>query len=267
VKRAIVVKIGGNALGPEDTTFQDLVALQRQGVAPIVVHGGGPAITRWLQRVGVETRFARGLRVTDESTLEVVTAVLCGLVNKAIVAAIQRAGGRAVGLSGADGPTILARVRDAELGRVGEVSHVDSSLLRTLVDVGMIPVIAPVSLEEDAEGGLLNINADSVAGALASALGAERVVFLTDVPGVLDERKAVLPMLAEAQARELIVGEVITGGMVPKVEACLAALEHAGVAQIVDGRRPGALREAIADRTGTRILKDKKSSGAVGTGA
>ncbi len=252
----IVVKIGGNALGPDDTTFQDLVALRRRGLAPVVVHGGGPAVTRWLTDLGVETTFVRGLRVTDDATLDVVTAVLCGLVNKTIVAAIQRVGGRAVGLSGADGATVRAQVRNPDLGRVGEVSHVDPTLLHTLLAEGVIPVVAPVSLEDGPEGRLLNVNADSVAGAVAHALDAERVVFLTDVPGVLDGQGELLSSLSRAQMRELIDREVITGGMVPKVEASLKALEHVSAAQIVDGRQPGALLDAVADRIGTRVLRD-----------
>lgn len=249
----VVIKIGGSALGPQDTTFADLVALQREGIGVVVVHGGGPTITRWLGRLGVQSTFVRGLRVTDEAALEVVTAVLCGLVNKALVAAIQAAGGRAVGLSGADGPTVLARVRDAALGRVGEVSRVEPRLLHSLVGEGYIPVLAPVSLDEGLGGELLNVNADSVAGAVARALGAERVIFLTDVPGVLDSRSEPIPALSRERTRQLIAAGVITGGMVPKVEACLAALEHVPVAQIVDGRRPGALRDALAGGRGTRI--------------
>lgn len=254
--KTIVVKIGGNALGPDDTTFHDLVALQHQGVSPVVVHGGGPAVTRWLKELGVETTFVRGLRVTDDATLEVVTAVLGGLVNKTIVAAIQAAGGRAVGLSGADGSTVLAQVQNPDLGRVGEVSRVDPTLLDSLLEQGMIPVLAPVSLEEGAEARLINVNADSIAGAIAHALEAERVVFLTDVPGVLGGNGELLPVLSDAQIRDLVDREVITGGMVPKVEACLNALQHVAAAQIIDGRKPGALLEAVADRTGTRVRRD-----------
>lgn len=254
--KTIVVKIGGNALGPDDTTFHDLVALQNQGVSPVVVHGGGPAVTRWLKELGVETTFVRGLRVTDDATLAVVTAVLGGLVNKTIVAAIQAAGGRAVGLSGADGPTVLAQIRNPDLGRVGEVSRVDSTLLDSLLEQGMIPVLAPVSMEEGPEARLINVNADSIAGAIAHALKAERVVFLTDVPGVLGGDGELLPVLSDAQIRDLVDREVITGGMVPKVEACLTALQHVAAAQIIDGRKPGALLEAVADRTGTKVRRD-----------
>lgn len=258
--RPIVVKIGGSVLGPQDTTFADLVSLRREGASPVVVHGGGPAITRWLQRMGVETTFVRGLRVTDAPSLEVVTAVLCGLVNKAIVASIHAAGGRAVGLSGADGPTVLARVRDAALGRVGEVSRIEPDLLSSLLRDGYIPVLSPVSLDQDAGGQLLNVNADSVAGAVARGLGAERVIFLTDVPGVLDAGGALIPALSRQGARDLIGTQVITGGMVPKVEACLAALEHVPIAQIVDGRLPGALRAALAGGAGTFIRRDQEGT-------
>ena len=252
--RRIVVKIGGNALGPEDTTFDDLVAVQREGIAPLVVHGGGPLITQWLDRLGIESTFARGLRVTDEKALDVIIAVLSGLVNKRIVAAIGAAGGRAVGLSGADGPSIFAEVRDAELGRVGEVSGVRPDLINGLMSHDFIPVFSPVSVDAADEGKLLNVNADSVAGALAGALGAERVIFLTDVPGVLDADGAVISELTASQAQSLIADGVITGGMIPKVTACLNALAHAGAAHIIDGRAPGALRRALADEAGTRII-------------
>ena len=240
----IVVKIGGNALGPEDTTFQDLVAVQQKGVWPVVVHGGGPLISQWLDQLGVESTFVRGLRVTNEDALDVVTAVLCGLVNTRIVAAIGAAGGRGVGLSGADGAVIAAEVKDPELGRVGEVAAVQTDLIIGLLHHDFIPVFSPVSVDANDKGRLLNVNADSVAGALAGALEADRVIFMTDVPSVLDKDGEVLPTLTESRVRELIDDGVITGGMIPKVTACLNALTHAQAAQIIDGRAPNALRDA-----------------------
>ena len=252
----IVVKIGGNALGPEDTTFQDLVAVQQKGVWPVVVHGGGPLISQWLDQLGVESTFVRGLRVTNEDALDVVTAVLCGLVNTRIVAAIGAAGGRGVGLSGADGAVIAAEVKDPELGRVGEVAAVQTDLIIGLLHHDFIPVFSPVSVDANDKGRLLNVNADSVAGALAGALEADRVIFMTDVPGVLDKDGEMLPTLTESRVRELIDDGVITGGMIPKVTACLNALTHAQAAQIIDGRAPNALRDALEHNTGTRIMQE-----------
>ncbi len=263
----IVVKIGGNALGPEDTTFQDLVAAQRQGAQPVVVHGGGPLITQWLDLLGVESRFVRGLRVTNDAALDVVTAVLCGLVNTRIVAALGAAGGRGVGLTGADGAVIAAEARDADLGRVGEVSAVQTDLIVGLLHHDFIPVFSPVCADAANPGALLNVNADSVAGALAGALAAERVIFLTDVPGVLDRDGRVIPTLTEAQTRELIEEGVIAGGMIPKVTACLNALAHAWTAQIIDGRAPRALRDALTSGGGTRITRQGERIASAGATA
>ncbi len=254
--QAIVVKIGGSALGPEDTTFADIVALHRAGTRVVVVHGGGPTITEWLQRTGVETQFVEGRRVTDEATLEVVTAVLSGLVNKRTVAALQRAGGSAAGISGSDGPTVIARIRDPALGRVGDVAEVRSELLDAISGAGMIPVVSPVSREDSPEAGILNVNADSVAGALAEAVRADRVVFLTDVAGVLGADQELIPRLEGAEVRGLIEQGTISGGMIPKVEACLSALWYARAAQIVDGRRERALIAALETDAGTVIARD-----------
>ena len=194
--------------------------------------------------------------MTNDETLDVVTAVLSGLVNKSIVNALQRVGGRAAGISGVDGSMIRARVRDAALGRVGDVSSVDLALLTAIVGAGMIPVVSPVSREDGLQGALLNVNADSVAGAIARALGAGRVLFLTDVPGVMDSDGNTIAKLSVSGARDLINRGVVTGGMVPKLEACLAALEHVDIAQIVDGRMPGALVDAVDGHTGTRIERN-----------
>ncbi len=260
----IIVKIGGNALGPDDTTFRDLVALQRQGVQPVVVHGGGPLISQWLDRLGVESTFVRGLRVTSDEAMDVVTAVLCGVVNTRIVAAIGEAGGRAVGLTGVDDALITAEIHDPELGRVGEVASIRTDLILDLIQQGFIPVIAPVSVDAHDSARSLNVNADSVAGALAGALEADRVIFMTDVPGVLDADGAVMSPLSEERARELIDDDIITGGMIPKVTACLNALAHADAAQIIDGRAPSALRDALVHDTGTRIVRDMEHAAKAG---
>ncbi len=224
----LFVKIGGSTLGSHDTTIDDLVALQRDGFAPIVIHGGGKTITDWLGKHGVTTRFVRGLRVTDPESLKGAVAVLAGLVNKELVAQINSCGGKAVGFCGADGRLIEARVKDPELGLVGDIVGFNLDLIKAVTSAGYMPVIAPVGLEEAhnpstgrTTGNLLNINADSVAGDIAAALGGNRLVFLTDVEGILDKSGSLVPSLDEAGAQELIAAGVISGGMLPKVEACL----------------------------------------------
>ena len=254
----IVVKIGGSTLGAHDTTLRDLVALQQQGVQPIVVHGGGKTISEWMERQGVRPRFVRGLRVTDAPSLDIVVAVLCGVVNKSIVASIAALDGRAVGLSGVDGGMLRAEVMDPELGLVGGVVEVSPEPVRALVEAGFMPVIAPVAVrrpEAGAGGGsLLNVNADTAAGEIALALGAERLVFLTDVPGVMDSSRRVMPRLTRRQAGGLMGSGVVSGGMAPKIGACLRALDEVGSTHIIDGREPHALR-AVLDGAdlGTRV--------------
>lgn len=244
----VVAKIGGSTLGRLDTSLTDVVALQRRGLWPLVVHGGGATITDWLQRQGLPTRFQRGLRVTDAETLRVVVAVLAGLVNKELVAALQALGGRALGLSGADGALLRARTQDEALGYVGEVTQVNTEPLLDFMDDGFIPVIAPIALWWEGEaprGQLLNVNADSAAGAIAAALAARWLVFLTDVPGIRGRDGAVAPRLSVAEARILSEGGVIEGGMLPKVEACLRAHQAGSTSVVVDGRQEHALLGAI----------------------
>ena len=254
----IVVKIGGSTLGSHDTTLEDLVALQRQGIQPIVVHGGGKTISEWMERQGVRPRFVRGLRVTDEPSLDIVVAVLSGVVNKAIVASILALNGKAVGLSGVDGGMLRAKVMEPELGLVGSVVGVDPRPARAVIEAGFMPVIAPVAVrssEAGTHGGsLLNVNADTAAGEIALALGAERLVFLTDVAGVMDTSRRVMPRLTRRQAGGLMSSGVVAGGMVPKIGACLRALDEVGSTHIIDGREPHALREVLdgAD-LGTRV--------------
>ena len=254
----IVVKIGGSTLGSHDTTLEDLAALHKQGVSSVVVHGGGNVITEWMEKQGVRPRFVRGLRVTDARSLEIVVAVLTGLINKTLVASLQGLGVKAMGISGADGGMLQARIKDPELGFVGSVVEVNSEPIRAVLDAGCIPVIAPVALHRadgsPQAGSLLNINADTAAGEIAAALGSTQLVLLTDVEGVLDSSRRLIPRLTERQARGLIHSNVVAGGMVPKLEACLAALKRRSVAQIVDGRRPGALMDTLAGKApGTRI--------------
>ena len=243
----VVVKLGGATLGGAtfdggDALLEEVAALARAGLRVVLVHGGGPLITAWLERLGVPTRFVDGQRVTDEAALEVATMVLRGTVNTGIVAALGRLGVRAVGLSGADDGLLRAR-RRPELGFVGEAPVVNTALPRALLDQGVVPVIAPLGL--DAAGALLNINADVATAAIAAALRADAALFLTDVPGVRGPDGAVRSSLDRATVRALIAGGTINGGMIPKVEACLAALEGARRAIILNGRTPGVLQGTL----------------------
>lgn len=244
----IVVKIGGSTLGSHDTTLDDVVELQRRGAAPVVVHGGGAVITDWLRIHGIPSRFVRGLRVTDAASLKIVTAVLCGLVNKELVAAIAAKGGRAMGLSGADG-NLMVGEPIAELGYAGTITRVDLAAVRVLVEAGFIPVISPVSIGFEAGGAfLLNINADTAAGAIAAALRAERLVFMTDVEGVLDGDRRCISRLTPTEAGALIASGTASGGMIPKLEACLQAAAAGADARIIDGRQPHALLTLLEDQ-------------------
>ena len=253
-KRPLVVKIGGSTLGSGDTTLEDLVTLQRRGVPVVVVHGGGQVISQWMERTGAMPRFVRGLRVTDEPTMEVVLAVLSGLVNKRLVAGLQALGGKAVGLSGVDGGILQAQVKDPEMGLVGEVTQVHKGPILQVMEIDHIPVVAPVALGEAGSAPALNVNGDTATGALAAALQARRLVFLTDVDGVMDSGRRLIPRLLPAQARALIGGGIASGGMIPKLEACLHALPHVDYASIVDGRVPHALLDCMDGvQAGTRV--------------
>ena len=254
----IVVKIGGSTLGSDDTTLQDLVALQRQGVSSVVVHGGGKVITEWMGKQGVRPRFVRGLRVTDAPSLEIVVAVLTGLINKTLVTSLLALGGKAMGISGADGGMLQAQIKEPDLGLVGSVVKVNPDPIKALLSAGYIPVIAPVAVNSSGESSpnspLLNVNADTAAGEIAAAFGAGRLVLLTDVEGVLDSSRRLIPRLTQRQARGLMRSNLVAGGMVPKLEACLTALKEGSVTQIVDGRRPRALLNALSDKAiGTRV--------------
>ncbi len=258
LNRAMVVKIGGATLGHHDTTLEDIVQLQQQGKALVVVHGGGKLITEWLNKQGVSSRFIYGERVTDKATLEVVTAVLAGLVNKEMVAAINSRGGRALGISGVDGGLIQGNIKDPELGYVGNIVKVDLAPLEALLGSGYVPVVAPLGLlspgTPEATVRLLNINADTAAGEIAAAIGAERLIFLTDVMGISDRSGNLLPQLSPSQAEALIAAGVASGGMVPKIKACLRALPNTAITRIIDGRQPHALlREIEGGGAGTTI--------------
>ena len=249
--KTVLIKYGGHAMG-EDHIAQrfarDIVLIKQLGVKPIVVHGGGPQIGQMLDRLGIKSRFIDGLRVTDAKTVEVVEMVLAGSINTQIVSAINFAGGKALGISGKDGNLIMARklqrtTRDPEsniekvleLGFVGEPTKINPDVLKTISDSDLIPVVAPIGAGENGE--TYNINADTAAGAIAGAVGAMRLLMLTDVPGVLDENKKVIPELSKDRALAMIKSGAINGGMIPKVETCLEALA-AGVGGVVilDGR-------------------------------
>ena len=251
----IVVKYGGHAMGDEklaDMFGADIALLKQVGMNPVVVHGGGPQINDMLKRLKISSTFVDGLRVTDAAMVEVVEMVLAGTVNKQVAGLINRAGALAVGICGKDGGLIRARKlqrsirdpgsaieRELDLGFVGEPTHVDVRVIHALTGAGLIPVIAPVGVGED--GQTYNINADTVAGAIAGALHATRLLMLTDVPGVLDGDKKLIPELSVAQVNARIADGTITGGMIPKVENCVDAVKR-GVkgAVILDGRQPHA---------------------------
>ena len=254
--KTVVVKYGGHAMGDEvvaERFAADVVLLKQVGINPIVVHGGGPQIGQMLKRLRIKSDFIDGLRVTDRATVEIVEMVLSGSINKQIVSAINARGGYAIGLSGKDANLIRARKltrtkvdpdsnieRILDLGFVGEPEAINATVLETLKNSAIVPVIAPIGVGED--GQTYNINADTVAGAVAGAVKAARFLLLTDVAGVLDKAKALIPELTAVEARRLMEDGTIAGGMIPKVETCLGAIDQGvDAAVIVDGRVPHAI--------------------------
>lgn len=252
----VVIKYGGHAMGDASLAAdfaRDIVLLKQVGMNPVIVHGGGPQIGEMLDRLKIQSTFVDGLRVTDAATVDIVEMVLCGSINKQIVTAINGAGGFAVGLSGKDGNLIKARKlrrskkdpgsnieKILDLGFVGEPEDIDPHILRTLEESDIIPVIAPIGVGSGGE--TYNINADTSAGAIASALGAARLLMLTDVAGVLSDTKQLMPEITVERARTLIQAGTISGGMIPKVETCLKAVEYGvDAAVILDGRVPHAV--------------------------
>jgi acetylglutamate kinase len=268
----VVVKYGGHAMGEENAArsfARDIVLLEQTAINPVVVHGGGPQIGDMLKRLGIKSEFAAGLRVTDAATIEIVEMVLAGSINKQIVGYINEAGGKAVGLCGKDGNMVVARKvnrtvvdpgshieKIVDLGFVGEPDKVDVTVLNQILGRELIPVLAPVAMSS--VGGTYNVNADTFAGAIAGALRAKRLLLLTDVPGVLDKSKQLIKQLTIADARRLIADGTISGGMIPKVETCIYALE-AGVEGVVilDGKVEHAvLLELLTDLgAGTLLTK------------
>jgi acetylglutamate kinase len=266
--KTLVIKYGGHAMVDEalkDSFAQDVVLLKFVGMNPVIVHGGGPQIGKMLGQLGIESTFVRGMRVTDQATMEVVEMVLVGRINKEIVQLINRHGGRAVGLSGKDGELIRARrmkmvapgtMEYVDIGMVGEVAGIDPTVIDSLDRSDFIPVIAPVGISNDGE--TLNINADLAAAKVAEALRAEKLILLTDVEGIRDESGGVVPTLDPSRARELIASGVIGEGMIPKVECCLEALVG-GVRKthIIDGRvRHAVLLEIFTSAgVGTEVMR------------
>ena len=250
----VLVKIGGSTLGAEDTSFGDIAALRQTGTRPVIVHGGGPAITSWMAKLGIRAEFAGGLRVTDADSLEVATAVLAGTINKRLVAQMLDAGARAVGLSGADGPLMRGRITDPMLGYVAGEVDVDPSPVLSLLAGGFVPIVAPIAVDPEDRYHLLNVNADTAAGAIAVALGASTLVFLTDVDGILDSTGRVLRRVPLDAAEGLAGSGVVKGGMIPKLQACLAAARAGITAYIVNGTVAGALPSCLdGTSTGTVV--------------
>jgi acetylglutamate kinase len=265
----IVVKYGGHAMGEEQLArdfARDIVLLEQTAINPIVVHGGGPQIEAMLKKVGVQSQYAAGLRITDAKTLEIVEMVLAGSINKQMVGYINEAGGKAVGLCGKDGNMVVARKltrtvidpdsaleKVVDLGYVGEPDKVDTTVLTQILGRELIPVLAPVAAAVN--GGTFNVNADTFAGAIAGALKAKRLLLLTDVPGVLDKSKNLIKELSVDEARRLIADGTISGGMIPKVETCIEALDH-GVEGVVilDGKVPHAVLLELFTELGAGTL-------------
>jgi len=245
-QKTIVVKFGGNAMAGGGTAAdfaQDIVLMKQTGIDPVVVHGGGPQIGAMLSKLQIPSTFIDGLRVTDQAAIDVVEMVLTGSINKQIVSSINAAGGRAVGLSGKDSTLVLAKKllkNGQDLGFVGEPEKINPDVLHTVMKAEMIPVIAPVGVGH--EGETYNINADTVAGSIACAMKAERLILLTDVEGVLDHEKKLIPNLTVSEARALIGNGTIKGGMIPKIETAIEAVEGGvNAAVILDGRIPHVL--------------------------
>ncbi|MBB4640447.1 acetylglutamate kinase [Rhizorhapis suberifaciens] len=267
--KTFVVKYGGHAMGDPELArdfAEDVVLLKAVGINPVVVHGGGPQIGAMLKQLDVESEFVDGLRVTDSETARIAEMVLSGAINKELVSWIGQAGGRAVGISGKDGGFVTATKvrrtqkdpdsnieRIVDLGFVGEPSHIDRSLLDTISAAGMIPVVAPIGIGED--GHTYNINADTMAGAIAAAMGASRLFLLTDVPGVLDKQGDLLTDLSPADIGTLRKDGTISGGMIPKLETCVQAVEGGvDAAVILDGRVPHAMLLEVFTKRGAGTL-------------
>lgn len=254
VGKTIVVKMGGSTMDSGETVLEDVATLKKLGINALVVHGGGPEISQWMRRVDKKPEFVEGLRVTDQETLDIACMVLRGKVNAELVARLNGSGVPAVGLCGADSGLMQAVQQDRRLGFVGEIVRVDLRLAASLMAQGYLVLVSPIALGE--KGQLLNVNGDTAAGELAAALCAEKLIFFTDVPGIQDRDGSLLTQLTAVEAQALIGSGAVTGGMIPKVRACVRALTTVGRAHIIDGRVPHALiRELFTDTgVGTMIV-------------
>ena len=252
-RETVVLKIGGSVAGEDDAALELVASLHDGGRPLVVVHGGGPLVGEWATKLGLETRFERGLRVTDGPTRDVAVAVLAGLVNKTLVARLIAKGVPATGLAGIDGGMLRAEREDAILGLVGRVAMVDSSLLEELLAALRVPVIAPAALDTD--GTILNVNGDAAAGAIAAALAARLLAFVTDVPGVRGKDGRVIASLDRDRARVLVEDGTIEGGMLPKVEACLVAAQAGCRAAIVSARDFDAVDALLAGDTAGTVFE------------
>ena len=244
--KTILIKIGGSTLGADDTSFADIAELQKVGARVVIVHGGGPETSSWMAKMGVHAEFVDGLRVTDKAGLDVATAVLAGLINKRLVAELAAHGVRVVGLSGVDGGLVQGRVTKPELGLVASTVNIDTSLLDAMLNAGYVPVISPIGAAVGTAAQLLNANADTVAGAIAVAIKAEYLIFLTDVDGILDANGRVLKRIPLPMAEGLMTSGVVKGGMIPKLEACIQAGESGISAHIVNGTKAQALVNCLS---------------------
>ena len=256
--KPVVIKIGGSTLGSHDTTIEDLVLLQKEGVPLVVVHGGGKLVNSWLDKLNLPTNFVNGIRVTDFETLGVVTAVLAGLVNKSLVADIHAMGGKAIGISGVDCNLVRAKNQRTELGCVGEELEVNPVFLTELLELGYIPVVAPICFglfdDENEKTRLINVNGDTAAAEIAAALDADKLIFLTDVPGLYGRDKEIIERISPDEVKELIRAGIASGGMAAKVEACINALARVSMTRIIDGRKRHALYNEIeSEKEGTTI--------------
>lgn len=253
--KTLVIKLGGSTLEHQKSVLQDIIWLRALGAYPVLVHGGGPYINEWLTRMNIAPHFEQGLRVTDAATLEVVRMVLLGQVNQGLVLMASQLGGKAIGMCGTDGGMVHAHVADERLGFVGEIDSVDPTPIEAVIEEGFIPIVAP--LGEGAGGTCLNINADLVAAHIAGSLNAEKLIFLSNVKGICQPDGTLITELHEQEARQLIHDGVISGGMIPKVTACLDALAAVPRVHIVDGRDHHILlRELFTDQgAGTMILR------------
>lgn len=253
-KNVSVIKIGGSTLGETDSTFEDIITLYKKGWKIVLVHGGGKEISNWINKQGIEPLFVDGLRVTDKQTLDVALAVLSGKINSEIVSEFQNLGANAVGLSGSSG-ILNAEKLNEKLGFVGKIVSCNTDLLNNLLDNGYLPVVSPMALSIDSKNQIYNTNADTAAGVIARELAADNVIFQTDVPGVFDTNKRVIPQMTKKQALDLIDSGIVQGGMIPKIKSCIEALSTVNVGRIIDGRNSGALLTAFTNGDiGTRIV-------------